>query len=154
MSGWLTYAQAGERFGLSAEAVRLRARRLGWRTQPGNDGRTLVLVPDDADVQPRPRPPEQPAEQPPGLDAVHGALQREYERADRAERTADLERQRADQAEKRAELERDRADRAETRAATAEADRRAAEGRVDAADADRRAERARAGVPRSNPRKF
>jgi hypothetical protein len=37
MSDWLTYAQASERFGVSAEAVRLRARRLGWRTQPGND---------------------------------------------------------------------------------------------------------------------
>jgi hypothetical protein len=48
MSDWQTYAQAGERFGVSAEAVRLRARRLGWRTQPGNDGRTLVLVPDNA----------------------------------------------------------------------------------------------------------
>ena len=51
MPDWLTYAQAGERFGVSAEAVRLRARRLGWRTQPCNDGRTLVLVPEDADVQ-------------------------------------------------------------------------------------------------------
>jgi hypothetical protein len=138
MPDWLTYAQASERFSVSAEAVRLRARRLGWRTQPGNDGRTLVLVPDDADVQPRPRP----AEQPPGHDAVQAALQRE--RADQAENTADLERLRADQAEKRAESERDRADRAETRAATAEADRRATEGRADAADADRRAERARA----------
>ena len=115
MPDWLTYAQAGERFSVSAEAVRLRARRLGWRTQPSNDGRTLVLVPDDAEVQPRPRPPEQPAGQPPGQDAMHEALQRECERADRAEGTADLERQRADQAEKRAETERDRADRAETR---------------------------------------
>ena len=35
---WLTYAQAAERLGLSPEAVRHRARRSGWRTQPGNDG--------------------------------------------------------------------------------------------------------------------
>jgi hypothetical protein len=53
---WLTYAQAGEKFGLSPEAIRLRARRFGWRTQPGNDGRTLVIVPEDADVQRRLRP--------------------------------------------------------------------------------------------------
>jgi hypothetical protein len=33
MSDWLTYAQAGERFGVSAEAVRLRARRLGGTVQ-------------------------------------------------------------------------------------------------------------------------
>lgn len=55
MSEWLTWQQAGERFGLSPDAVRMRARRLGWRTQPGNDGRTLVMVPDDADVHPRER---------------------------------------------------------------------------------------------------
>jgi chromosome segregation ATPase len=53
MPDWLTYAQAGERFGISADAVRFRARRQGWRMQPGNDGRTLVLVPDDAEVHPR-----------------------------------------------------------------------------------------------------
>ena len=49
---WLTYAQIGERFGLKAEAARTRVRRLGWRTMPGNDGRTLALVPDDADLRP------------------------------------------------------------------------------------------------------
>jgi hypothetical protein len=38
---WLTYAQAGEHFDMSAEAARLRARRLGWRTRPSNNGRTL-----------------------------------------------------------------------------------------------------------------
>ena len=58
MPEWLTYAQAGARFGMSADAVRMRARRLGWRTQPGNDGRALVLVPDDIEVQPRERSPE------------------------------------------------------------------------------------------------
>jgi hypothetical protein len=49
---WLTYQQIGERFGLGAEAARTRVRRLGWRTQPGNDGRTLAMVPDDADLRP------------------------------------------------------------------------------------------------------
>ena len=61
MPEWLTYAQAGERFGLTADAVRMRAHRLGWRVQPGNDGRTLVLVPDDAAVHPRPRSPARSA---------------------------------------------------------------------------------------------
>lgn len=49
---WLTYAQIGERFGLGTEAARTRVRRLGWRTQPGNDGRTLALVPDDVELRP------------------------------------------------------------------------------------------------------
>jgi hypothetical protein len=49
-AAWLTYAQAGERFGMSPEAARQRARRMRWRTQPGNDGPTLVLVPDSTAV--------------------------------------------------------------------------------------------------------
>jgi len=48
----MTYARIGERFGLGAEAARGRVRRLGWRTQPGNDGRTLALVPDDTELRP------------------------------------------------------------------------------------------------------
>jgi hypothetical protein len=46
----LTYAQAGERLGMSAEAIRSRARRAGWRTMPDNDGKALVLIPDDATI--------------------------------------------------------------------------------------------------------
>src|ERR1700704_2492910 len=61
---WLTFQQAGERLDLSAEAVRSTARRASWRTQPGNDGRTLVLVPDD--VLEEPRPPGRPGERPGG----------------------------------------------------------------------------------------
>ena len=53
---WLTYQQASEVLGMTAEAVRHRSRRLGWRTQPGNDSRTLVLLPDDAPVRPPVRP--------------------------------------------------------------------------------------------------
>jgi hypothetical protein len=50
---WLTYAQIRDRYALgSAEAARTRVRRLGWRTMPGNDGRTLVLVPEAADLRP------------------------------------------------------------------------------------------------------
>lgn len=66
---WLTYQQAADLFGMSSEAVRQRARRLGWRTQRANDGKTLVLVPPDTPVQPRVRPsvetPVQPGAQPP-----------------------------------------------------------------------------------------
>jgi hypothetical protein len=49
---WLTYREIGARLGLNVEAVRTRVRRAGWRTQPGNDGRTRVLVPDRVLVEP------------------------------------------------------------------------------------------------------
>jgi hypothetical protein len=62
---WLTYAQAAERLGLSAEAIRHRARRSGWRTQPGNDGRTLVLIPDGEVIDIRHRTPVHTAVQSP-----------------------------------------------------------------------------------------
>ena len=45
---WLTYADAGTRLGINAEAVRRRADRGKWARMPGNDGRTRVQVPDDA----------------------------------------------------------------------------------------------------------
>ena len=44
----LTYAEAGQRLGVSAEAVRAKAIRRGWRRQNGNDGRTRVLLPVEA----------------------------------------------------------------------------------------------------------
>jgi hypothetical protein len=46
---WLSYAEAGERLGLSADAVRVRARRGKWRRMTANDGRTLVQVPEAPD---------------------------------------------------------------------------------------------------------
>ena len=49
---WLTYREIGARLGLNVEAVRTRVRRAGWRTQPGNDGRARVLVPDRVFVEP------------------------------------------------------------------------------------------------------
>ena len=52
----MTYEQAGELLGLSAEAVRKRSRRLGWRIQSGNEGKALVLVPDGAELRPPGRP--------------------------------------------------------------------------------------------------
>src|SRR5277367_6054205 len=83
---WLTYAQASERLGLSPEAVRHRARRAGWRTMPGNDGRTLVLVPDDEEI--RPRAPARTSE-------TDEEIARANARAERAERRADEANERA-----------------------------------------------------------
>ena len=133
MPEWLTYAQAGERFGLSSEAVRLRAKRLGWRVQPGNDGRSLVFVPDDVTVRPRPRSLVQSADQP--------TVQPTGQAEEIARLTALLitANERAEWAEKRAEQAENRADQAIARADSADADRRAAIGRVDAADVERHA---------------
>lgn len=114
---WLTYQQTGELLGISAEAARQRARRLKWRSQPGNEGRALVLVPDNAEaalrvrpavqpagqpaVQPSVQPPIQTADQPPVQTAVQTGeqkaladllreqLEHERSRADRAEALAD-----------------------------------------------------------------
>ena len=148
MPEWLTYAQAGDRFGTSAEAVRLRSRRFGWRTQPGNDGRTLVQVPDDAAVQPRPRPdgrsPGQPPVQAAEIARLTDLLTAAERRADRAEKQVDQAEQRADRAEKLADAADMDRRAAEARADAATADRRAAETRADRAEQGRDAERARA----------
>jgi hypothetical protein len=52
---WLTYAEAGQLLGVSAQAVRMLAKRRGWsrRTPNAYGDRARVLVPDDANVQPR-----------------------------------------------------------------------------------------------------
>ena len=118
-ASWLTYAQIAERFGMSAEAARQRARRTRWRTLPGNDGRTLVLVPDGTDVQPRVRPPDQTAVQTPAQTAEIARLSHLIERAN------------------------ERADRADARADAADADRRATEARADGERTEWREERTR-----------
>jgi hypothetical protein len=53
---WLTYAEAGQRLGISPEAVRQLARRRGWprRTPNAYGGLATVLVPEDAPVRLRP----------------------------------------------------------------------------------------------------
>jgi hypothetical protein len=135
---WLTWQQAGERFGLSPDAVRMRARRLGWRTQPNNEGRTLVLVPADAEVRPRERAsehmrahsPERSREQSVEIMRLTTLLEAADSRAKRAET-------RVEQAEKRA-------DRAEKRADAADTDRRSAEARADRAEQAVAGERSRA----------
>ncbi len=62
----LTYAELAERLGIEVASAKMRARRGKWRREPGNDGRTRVLVPrevlDDA---------------PPPLAAVDAVLLRE-----------------------------------------------------------------------------
>src|SRR5690348_15054496 len=99
VSEWLTYAQAGARFGLTPDAMRMRARRLGWRSQPGNDGKTLIMVPDDAALQPRERADEGSAERAPEQTAPFARLTELIVTADaRAERAES----RADRAEQRA----------------------------------------------------
>jgi hypothetical protein len=40
----LTYAELGERLGVSAQAARALARRLRLPRQTANDGKTLVMV--------------------------------------------------------------------------------------------------------------
>jgi len=52
---WLTYAEAGELLGISAQAARMLAKRRAWprRTPNAYGDRALVLVPADALVQPR-----------------------------------------------------------------------------------------------------
>jgi hypothetical protein len=53
---WLTYRQAGERLGVSAEAVRSLARRRGWSRQTPNEigGVARVLLPTGVDRRLRP----------------------------------------------------------------------------------------------------
>jgi hypothetical protein len=58
MTSGLTYADAGAKFGISAEVVRHLAIRHHWpRRKPNDDdpyGRVQVGIPDD--FEPRPRP--------------------------------------------------------------------------------------------------
>src|SRR4051812_18275843 len=58
---WLTYAEAGELLGISAQAARMLAKRRGWarRTPNAYGDRARVFVSPDTVVQPRA-----------GLDAV------------------------------------------------------------------------------------
>jgi len=135
---WLTWQQAGERFGLSPDAVRMRARRLGWRTQPNNEGRTLVLVPADAEVRPRERAPEHMG--------THSA-ERSGEQSIEIMRLVTLLEAadgRAKRAETRVEQAEQRADRAEKRADAADTDRRSAMARADRAEQAVTGERSRA----------
>ena len=115
MPDWMTYAEIGKRFGLGTEAARTRVRRLGWRTQPGNDGRTLALVPEDADLRPggdrdndrgddrdddrydRPVTAQMTGLMAGALAALEDAVATLREQLERTEQDRDGERQRADE---------------------------------------------------------
>src|SRR3954470_7647503 len=84
---WLTYAEAGALCGLSAEAMRKRARRLRWPVQLPNDsqGKTRIQVPEDAVL----RPAVIPSGDRPDVRA-DGLLAELRRRAEAAEQAAEL----------------------------------------------------------------
>lgn len=126
---WMSYADAARALNMKPEGVRQRARREGWRKQMGNDGRALVLVPDDADrcpaghqdgaaSAPEPVSARAPAGKDTGEIGVLRARLVEVE-ARAVELRADLEREREQTARERAERleERERAERLATEVA-------------------------------------
>lgn len=94
---WMTYEEAGALFGLSAEAMRKRARRLRWQVRPPNDshGKAYIQVPDDAELR--------PAGPPPGIPSGHRPDDRANDLLTELRRRAEA----AEQAAKLAESERD-----------------------------------------------
>ena len=113
---WLTYQQTGERLGISPEAVRQRARRLHWRHQRGNDGRTLIQLPESEEprtpvrltVQTGVQPPVQPVGQSTGeaaalrelVDVLRTQLAKAETRADEDRAQLRVERERNAAAER------------------------------------------------------
>jgi hypothetical protein len=95
---WLTYSEIGARLGLNAEAARTRARRAGWRTQPGNDGRTRVLVPDRALQHPVDKPGQDRANETDRLTGLVELLTAAEVRVSRLEQQLEAERVRVDEA--------------------------------------------------------
>jgi len=124
---WMTYAQAGERLGLTPEAVRKRANRQRWRRMAGNDGKTLLLVPGQPDgrptVHPGGRPTARPSEGSEALALLQQAITMLGEQLQAERARSDNERTRASGAEALAAEEREKRESAEQRAAMAEADR-------------------------------
>ena len=159
MSDWLTYAQAAERFGLSAEAVRQLAIRHRWpRRRPNADphGKVEVGIPSDFEIRPRPtvrHPDRRPSN---GLDEHlsndrptpvlygHPLIVRERERADRAEQRADEATRRADAAIALADRTLAQLADATARADAAESERREVERRVEWLEGERDQQRDRA----------
>lgn len=158
---WMTYREIGARLGLNVEAVRTRVRRAGWRTVPGNDGKTRVLVPVEAVVEPVSEHGEGVNEEVnrsgglTGLVALlaasearisrlEGQLEAERDRVNEARSEADWLRTqiadltaRTDQAEQASTEAEQATTAAEARAGAAEARADTAEARADAAEAGR-----------------
>lgn len=162
---WLTFAAAAERFGIGADAVRMRAKRLGWRTMPGIDGRTLVWVEGTAPERPPEREEQSPEHAAPLLSKAVAALETAVillgdqlagaeARAGTERERAEAERERATRAEQASATERRRADGLRDRLNTMQeqlSDAHAAlqasasaDARADRAEADRAEERGRA----------
>ena len=127
MEKWVTYQQGGEMFGMSVEAFRQRTRRERWRTQPANDGKTLVLLPDDATVRPRARAavqegskpgqtPAQATEQTWAVNGLAALLKEQHQERERLHTDWRAERERADGSQAELVAEREARARAEGRA--------------------------------------
>lgn len=101
--GPFTYAELGERLGLSADGARTRAKRQGWQVVRGNDGRARVMVPPTELPEQIPTKPNQPAEQQPVTLERLAVL---TARAQVAEQAVELWRSKAEQNGREAERER------------------------------------------------
>jgi hypothetical protein len=127
---WLTYADLGERFGISSEAARQKAIRYRWRRRTNNRGKTEVLVdleevrehmerfpprkPKEESSDSRQTPDEQPSDTR-MLAALDAHIESLKAMVAKAETLAERERKRADGERERADVERARADRLQSR---------------------------------------
>jgi hypothetical protein len=68
---WLTYREAAERLGSTAEAIRYRAMRGKWPRRRGNDGRARIQPPDDARTGRTPSEPRAPRADAALVDALN-----------------------------------------------------------------------------------
>lgn len=126
---WLSYAELGERLGVSPEAARQKAIRARWPRQTANDGKTQVRV-DVEDLlatMPARRPKDEEPDdegptpvEPPSDGQTFAALEAHIatlkDMVARADELTGIERQRAFGERMRAEEERQRADRERARA--------------------------------------
>lgn len=132
---WLTYAEAGRRFGVSQEAARQLAKRRGWQRRTPNEPNepARIFVPDDAYVRPRTpinggQPPVNGGDQPADQLTANGDDQ-PSERSVRAfEIAITALAAQVERSDERAQLERERADRLEVALADARAAERIAAG--------------------------
>jgi hypothetical protein len=97
---WLTYAEAAERLGITAEAVRYRAMRGRWPRQRGNDGRARVQLPDapPSGVPTASAPRANPRSDPAHLDALNAHIETLKNELSRCDAQLVTERERADRA--------------------------------------------------------
>ena len=124
---WWTYAEIGERLGISPEAARQRAMRHEWTRRTGNSGKAechldldelVASQPPAPPLKPqaddpsddRPTPDRDPVVHPADTSAVDALVASLREMVDRADAQAERERERAADERVRADRERDRAD--------------------------------------------